>query len=130
MPSGASTGTREAVELRDGDPKRYLGKGVTKAVENVNRVIAPELGRQDATDQGLVDRMLIELDGTENKGKLGANAILGVSMAVAARGGGAAAASRSTGTSAGRRVHAAGPDDERPERRAPTRTTTSTSRSS
>jgi len=83
VPSGASTGTREAVELRDGDPKRYLGKGVTKAVRNVNRVIAPKLVGYDATEQVLADRMLIDLDGTANKGKLGANAILGVSIAVA-----------------------------------------------
>ena len=83
VPSGASTGTREAVELRDGDPKRFLGKGVTKAVRNVNRVIAPKLVGYDATEQVLVDRMLIGLDGTGNKGKLGANAILGASIAVA-----------------------------------------------
>jgi enolase len=83
VPSGASTGTREAVELRDGDPKRFMGKGVTKAVRNVNRVIAPKLLGYDATEQVLVDRMLIDLDGTENKGKLGANAILGASIAVA-----------------------------------------------
>jgi enolase len=83
VPSGASTGSREAVELRDGDPKRFLGKGVTKAVRNVNRVIAPKLIGYDATEQVLVDRMLIDLDGTGNKGKLGANAILGASMAVA-----------------------------------------------
>jgi len=83
VPSGASTGTREAVELRDGDPKRFLGKGVTKAVRNVNRVIAPKLLGCDATEQVLIDRMLCDLDGTENKGKLGANAILGTSMAVA-----------------------------------------------
>jgi enolase len=83
VPSGASTGTREAVELRDGDPKRYMGKGVTKAVRNVNRVIAPKLVGYDAVDQAAVDRAMIDLDGTENKGKLGANAILGVSIAVA-----------------------------------------------
>ncbi len=83
VPSGASTGTREAVELRDGDPKRFLGKGVTKAVRNVNRVIAPKLVGYDATEQIRVDRMLIDLDGTENKGRLGANAILGASIAVA-----------------------------------------------
>ena len=83
VPSGASTGTREAVELRDGDPKRFMGKGVTKAVRNVNRVIAPKLVGYDATEQVLVDRMLIALDGTGNKGKLGANAILGASIAVA-----------------------------------------------
>ena len=83
VPSGASTGTREAVELRDGDPKRFMGKGVTKAVGNVNRVIAPKLVGYDATEQVLVDRVLIDLDGTGNKGKLGANAILGASIAVA-----------------------------------------------
>ena len=83
VPSGASTGTREAVELRDGDPKKYLGKGVLKAVRNVNRVIGPKLIGFDATEQAFVDRMMIELDGTENKEKLGANAILGVSLAVA-----------------------------------------------
>jgi enolase len=83
VPSGASTGSREAMELRDGDPKRFMGKGVTKAVRNVNRVIAPKLIGYDATEQVLVDRMMIELDGTANKGKLGANAILGASIAVA-----------------------------------------------
>jgi enolase len=83
VPSGASTGTREAVELRDGDPKRFLGKGVSKAVRNVNRTIAPKLVGYDATEQALVDRALIDLDGTENKGKLGANAILGASIATA-----------------------------------------------
>ncbi|WP_053368186.1 phosphopyruvate hydratase [Bacillus sp. FJAT-27245] len=84
VPSGASTGEHEAVELRDGDKDRYLGKGVLKAVENVNDVIAPELiGEYSVLDQVGVDQALIELDGTENKGKLGANAILGVSMAVA-----------------------------------------------
>ena len=83
VPSGASTGTREAVELRDGDPKRFLGKGVTKAVRNVNRVIGPKLVGYDAAEQVLIDRMLIDLDGTENKGRLGANAILGASIAVA-----------------------------------------------
>lgn len=83
VPSGASTGEHEAVELRDGDKSRYLGKGVLKAVENVNEIIAPELVGMDATDQIGIDRLMIELDGTEIKGKLGANAILGVSMAVA-----------------------------------------------
>ncbi|WVE36701.1 phosphopyruvate hydratase, partial [Priestia megaterium] len=77
VPSGASTGEHEAVELRDGDKSRYLGKGVLKAVENVNEIIAPELVGMDATDQIGIDRLMIELDGTENKGKLGANAILG-----------------------------------------------------
>jgi enolase len=83
VPSGASTGTREAVELRDGDPRRYLGKGVLKAVQNVNKTIAPRLIGLDAVEQVRIDRLLVGLDGTENKGKLGANAILGVSMAVA-----------------------------------------------
>ncbi|HSV31503.1 MAG TPA: phosphopyruvate hydratase [Atribacteraceae bacterium] len=83
VPSGASTGTFEAVELRDGDKSRYLGKGVTKAVANVNEIIAPEIIGLDAVDQPSLDRMLIELDGTPNKGKLGANAILGVSLATA-----------------------------------------------
>ncbi|RSK28533.1 phosphopyruvate hydratase [Bacillus sp. HMF5848] len=83
VPSGASTGEYEAVELRDGDKSRYLGKGVLKAVENVNEKIAPELVGFDVRDQVGIDRALIELDGTENKGKLGANAILGVSMAAA-----------------------------------------------
>ncbi|RLQ96674.1 phosphopyruvate hydratase [Falsibacillus albus] len=83
VPSGASTGEYEAVELRDGDKDRFLGKGVLKAVENVNELIAPELIGFDVTDQVGIDKALIELDGTENKGKLGANAILGVSMAAA-----------------------------------------------
>lgn len=83
VPSGASTGEYEAVELRDGDKERYLGKGVLKAVDHVNEVIAPELVGVDATDQTGIDQLLLELDGTDNKGKLGANAILGVSMAVA-----------------------------------------------
>ncbi len=83
VPSGASTGEREAVELRDGDPERYGGKGVRLAVANVNGEIAEALEGMDATDQMAVDRTMIELDGTENKGRLGANALLGVSMAVA-----------------------------------------------
>ena len=82
VPSGASTGTREAVELRDGDKKRLMGKGVLKAVENVNKIIAPALIGKDSKKQKEIDCLMIELDGTENKGKLGANAILGVSMAV------------------------------------------------
>ena len=82
VPSGASTGAFEAVELRDGG-KRYLGKGVEKAIQNVNEVIAPEVVGLDAQDQRLVDQTMIELDGTKNKAKLGANAILGVSLAVA-----------------------------------------------
>jgi enolase len=83
VPSGASTGEHEAVELRDGDNNRYNGKGVLKAVENVNNLIAEELIGYDATDQIGIDNLMLSLDGTENKGKLGANAILGVSMAVA-----------------------------------------------
>jgi enolase 1/2/3 len=83
VPSGASTGEREAVELRDGDKKRFLGKGVRKAVENVNEHIAQELLDLDATDQAVIDRTLIDLDGTENKSKLGANAILACSLACA-----------------------------------------------
>ena len=83
VPSGASTGVHEAVELRDGDKERYLGKGVLKAVENVNDIIAEAIIGMDATRQVELDERLIELDGTPNKGKLGANAILGVSMAVA-----------------------------------------------
>ncbi|HZE26425.1 MAG TPA: phosphopyruvate hydratase [Terriglobales bacterium] len=83
VPSGASTGEHEAVELRDGDPDRYLGKGVLKAVENVNTEISDALANLDASDQRAIDAKMIELDGTENKGRLGANAILAVSMAVA-----------------------------------------------
>ena len=82
VPSGASTGEHEAVELRDGDKKRYLGKGVLQAVENVNTVLARELGGQEANDQAGIDDHMIRLDGTPNKGGLGANAILAVSMAV------------------------------------------------
>ncbi|MDF2700578.1 MAG: eno [Haloplasmataceae bacterium] len=83
VPSGASTGEHEAVELRDGDKKRYLGKGVLQAVSNVNEIIAPEVIGMDVTQQVAIDQLMIELDGTPNKGKLGANAILAVSMAVA-----------------------------------------------
>lgn len=83
VPSGASTGAFEAVELRDGDAERFGGKGVLNAVDNVNTVIAPEVVGMDALDQVGIDRLMIDLDGTDNKGKLGANAILGVSMAVA-----------------------------------------------
>ncbi|MGB0263817.1 MAG: phosphopyruvate hydratase [Opitutales bacterium] len=83
VPSGASTGEHEAVELRDGDKARYLGKGVLKAVENVDTLIAPELVGLDACDQLEVDQAMLEIDGTKNKGKLGANAVLGVSLATA-----------------------------------------------
>jgi len=83
VPSGASTGAFEAVELRDGDKKRYLGRGVSKAVSNVNKLIAKEIVGMNALDQAAIDKAMIDLDGTPNKAKLGANAILGVSMAVA-----------------------------------------------
>ncbi|MEM6736524.1 MAG: phosphopyruvate hydratase [Bacteroidota bacterium] len=86
VPSGASTGEHEAVELRDGDKSRYMGKGVQKAVDNVNDVIAPEVEGLLATEQNLIDQLMIDLDGTPNKSKLGANAILGVSLAVAKAG--------------------------------------------
>ncbi|HPL82266.1 MAG TPA: phosphopyruvate hydratase, partial [Anaerolineaceae bacterium] len=83
VPSGASTGVHEALELRDGDPKRYGGKGVLTAVDNVNYEIAEELFGLDALEQKAIDELLIDLDGTENKSKLGANAMLGTSLAVA-----------------------------------------------
>jgi enolase len=83
VPSGASTGTREAIELRDGDKQRYLGKGVLRAVENVNTEISEAIMGLDATEQSFIDKILIDLDGTENKSRLGANALLAVSMAVA-----------------------------------------------
>ena len=83
VPSGASTGEHEAWELRDGDSKRYGGKGVLKAVENINKIIAPEVAGHDATLQPAIDKIMIDLDGTPNKSRLGANAILGVSLAVA-----------------------------------------------
>ena len=82
VPSGASTGSREAIELRDGNKSRFLGKGVTKAVENVTKTIAPAIKGKDADNFSAIDKIMIEMDGTENKAKLGANAILGVSMAV------------------------------------------------
>lgn len=82
VPSGASTGSREALELRDGDKSRFLGKGVLKAVDNVNKIIGPKLMGKNVFEQRSIDRLMLELDGTENKDKLGANAILGVSMAV------------------------------------------------
>ncbi|MFI4924248.1 MAG: phosphopyruvate hydratase, partial [Vicinamibacteria bacterium] len=83
VPSGASTGSQEAVELRDGDPKRYLGKGVMRAVEHVNTEICEAILGLDASEQGLIDQTMIMLDGTDNKARLGANAILAVSCAVA-----------------------------------------------
>src|SRR5258708_4497030 len=83
VPSGASTGEHEAVELRDGDKSHYLGKGVLQAVENVESILAPELTGMDAANQRLIDATMISLDGTENKSKIGANAILAVSIACA-----------------------------------------------
>ena len=83
VPSGASTGSHEAVELRDGDKAFYLGKGVQKAVQNVTGILGPAVTGQDALNQRGVDELLISCDGTENKGKVGANAVLGVSLAVA-----------------------------------------------
>ena len=83
VPSGASTGSREAIELRDGDKSRYLGKGVLKAVENINTEISEAVLGLDASEQAFLDRTMIDLDGTDNKGRLGANATLAVSMAVA-----------------------------------------------
>lgn len=83
VPSGASTGSKEAIELRDGDAKRYFGKGVLNAVKHVNTEIAKAVIGLDADDQALIDQTMIELDGTDNKGRLGANAILAVSMASA-----------------------------------------------
>lgn len=83
VPSGASTGAKEAIELRDGDKKRWMGKGVSKAVANVSKLLAPKLLGMDGLDQAAVDRTMIDIDGTKNKGRIGANAILGVSMAVA-----------------------------------------------
>ena len=83
VPSGASTGEKEAIELRDGDKKRWMGKGVSKAVANISKLIAPELLGKEAFDQVCIDQTMIDLDGTKTKGKLGANAILGVSLAVA-----------------------------------------------
>ena len=118
VPSGASTGAHEAVELRDGDKNRYLGKGVTKAVDNVNDVIAEALIGLEATRQVEIDEMLIRLDGTPNKGKLGANAILGVFHGCSQ---GCRCFCRVAAVSvSGRcfRTGAAGTDDEYSERRA------------
>ena len=83
VPSGASTGVHEAVELRDGDPDRFLKKGVLKAVQNVNKTLAEQIEGMEVSDQAEIDARMIEIDGTENKGALGANAILGVSLAAA-----------------------------------------------
>jgi len=103
IPSGASTGANEAVELRDGDGARYNGKGVQKAVRAVNEVLGPAIEGLDATEQRDIDQKLIELDGTPNKGNLGANALLGVSLAVA-RAGPRASAFRCFDISADRRL--------------------------
>ena len=116
VPSGASTGEHEAVELRDDDKKIYLGKGVLKAVDNVNTKIAPELIGLDPRDQEAIDQLMIELDGTPNKAKLGANAMLAVSLAVAkaaAKSSGVAAVSVPGWTG---RQDAAGTDDEHSQR--------------
>ena len=116
VPSGASTGEHEAVELRDGDKRRYLGKGVLQAVDNVNTVLAPELGGQEASNQAEIDELMIELDGTPNKSKLGANAILAVSMAVC-RAAAQSADIPSTAISADCRRAFSRPHDERLQRR-------------
>ena len=99
VPSGASTGTREAVELRDGDKKRYLGKGVLKAVKNVNTVLKSALLGKDANDQEALDQMMIQLDGTDNKGNLGANSLLAISLANAKAAAQSTASSRCGSTS-------------------------------
>jgi uncharacterized protein YbjQ (UPF0145 family) len=111
VPSGASTGVHEAVELRDGDPDRYGGKGVLKAVENVDDIISEELYGYEALDQVAIDEYLIELDGTPNKGRLGANAILGVSLATAK-----AAATTLSLHRRGVGADVAGAHDEHPQR--------------
>jgi enolase len=117
VPSGASTGSREAIELRDGDKKRYLGKGVLKAVEHINTEISEAVLGLDASEQAFLDKTLIDLDGTENKSRLGANAMLAVSMAVARA---AAEEVRPAPVPLFRwhgRQPAAGADDERHQRR-------------
>ena len=121
VPSGASTGEREALELRDGDKKRYLGKGVQKAVAAVNDLLAPEVIGEDALDQALVDQLMIDLDGTDTKKKLGANAILAVSLAVAKAAAEATAAAALPLHRRAERPHAAGALHEHPERRRPRR---------
>ncbi len=121
VPSGASTGEREAVELRDGDKKRYLGKGVQKAVAAVNDVLSTEVIGEDALDQALVDQLMIDLDGTDTKKKLGANAILAVSLADGEGGG---RGHRPAALPLHRRRERADPAralHERPQRRRPRR---------
>ena len=130
VPSGASTGAHEAVELRDGDKSRWGGKGVGKAVEAVNGEIAEAVLGLDAEDQAALDAAMIELDGTENKGRLGANAILGVSLATAQGGGRGGRPAAVPLCRRGRCQSAAGADDEHPERRRPCRQPASTSRNS
>ena len=110
VPSGASTGTREAVELRDGDKSRYLGKGVTKAVANVNGELSDALLGDSFDNQRALDTRMIELDGTENKGRLGANALLAISLAVAKAD--AQSAGRSLFRHLGDSTHDASTDDE------------------
>ncbi len=117
VPSGASTGTYEALELRDKDPARYKGLGVLEAVDNVNKIIGSAISGITATDQSAIDQKMIDLDDTENKARLGANAILGVSLAVAH---GRRQLRRQTAVRlpGGRRyLHPAHPDDEYPQRR-------------
>ena len=117
VPSGASTGEHEAWELRDGDKKRYGGKGVPKAVANVNEKIAPALRGWNALDQAKIDHQMIELDGTPNKKNLGANAMLGVSLAVAHAAAAAEKVPLFRYLGGARRESAAGPDDEHSQRR-------------
>ena len=117
VPSGASTGVHEALELRDGDKSRYGGKGVLKAVENVNEEIAEELFGMDALDQAAIDQAMLALDGTPNKSKLGANAILGASLAVARAAAEAVGLPLYRYLGGVRRAHAARADDEHHERR-------------
>ncbi len=112
VPSGASTGAHEAVELRDGDKTRYLGKGVTKAIDAVEGEIFDAIGGMDAEDQVQIDDTMIALDGTPNKARLGANALLGVSLATATRGRGRDRAAALPLCRRHRRAHAAGADDE------------------
>ncbi len=119
VPSGASTGAHEANELRDGDKKKWMGKGVTKAVENVNEHIADAIIELDVTDQATIDRTMLDLDGTENKSKLGANAILAVSLACAHAGGPSQHAAAVPLSRRRRREHAARSDDEHHQRRRP-----------
>ncbi len=130
VPSGASTGAHEAVELSDGDKCRYLGKGVLKAVEAVNGEIFDAIGGMEAENQVQIDQTLIALDGTENKGRLGANAILGVSLAVAKAAAEANAPAALPLCRRDQRAALADADDERRQRRRARRQSRSTSRSS